>query len=108
METEKVVEQHLRKQTEANGGMCYKFVSPGRVNVPDRIVILPGIIAFVECKGTDGKVSKKQDRELKRLANLQMNVFVVYSKKNVDEVIERMMRYVRLQKSTPVSKAGNN
>lgn len=45
------IERYLRKQVEANGGKCWKWVSPGRRGVPDRIVIMPGgVIAFVELK----------------------------------------------------------
>jgi len=38
---ESKIETHLREQIEAIGGLCYKFVSPGRRNVPDRIVLMP-------------------------------------------------------------------
>ena len=102
METELSIEQHLRKCIEAIGGICYKFVSPGRDSVPDRICILPGVITFVECKGPGKKPTKKQHRELKRLANLKMNVFVVSSKAQVDEVVRRMMQYVNDGESTPI------
>ncbi len=108
METEKIVEQHLRKCVDALGGMCYKFISPGRDSVPDRICILPGVIAFVECKGPGKKPTKKQHRELQRLANLKMNVFVVSSKSQVDEVIRRMMAYVDDEESTPISKESDS
>lgn len=90
METEKTVEAYLRNKIEKLGGICYKFVSPGRVAVPDRICVLPGLIAFVECKGPGGKVNKKQHRELQRLADLKMNVFVVTTKAEVDALIERL------------------
>ena len=93
METEKQVETHLKKKVEELKGICYKFVSPGRDSVPDRICVLPNLLAFVECKGTHGKVSPKQDRELQRLADLKMNVFVVSSRKEVDALIERLKGY---------------
>jgi len=108
MDSEKQVEKFLKDETERRGGICYKFVSPGRVSVPDRIVILSGIIAFVECKGEGGKVNPKQHRELQRLADLKMNVFVVTTKAEVTEVIRRMMEYVILQESTPIPEASNN
>lgn len=48
---ESSVERRLRKRVEAAGGKCWKWVSPGRRGVPDRIVLLPGgVVAFVETK----------------------------------------------------------
>jgi hypothetical protein len=35
---ESEVESHLRLSVEAEGGMCEKYVSPGRAGVPDRVV----------------------------------------------------------------------
>ena len=40
--TEKQVEQNFVKAVKEAGGLAMKFVSPGRVGVPDRIVLLPG------------------------------------------------------------------
>ena len=66
MDSEKQVEAHLKKRIEEAGGICYKFISPGRDSVPDRICVLPGLVLFVECKGQGGKPSKKQHRELQQ------------------------------------------
>lgn len=111
METEKIVEQYLRKLIEKEGGMCYKFVSPGRDSVPDRICILPGIIAFVECKAPGKKPSPKQHRELQRLANLKMNVFVVDSKRAVNELMVKLKETIGHANSegpTPVPEKGDS
>jgi hypothetical protein len=60
------------------GGVAYKFTSPGRKGVPDRIVCLPGgIVVFVELKTLTGVVSPWQEREIKRLADLGMTVVVM-------------------------------
>ena len=39
---EKDIENYLRKEVIKAGGTSYKFVSPGVVGVPDRIVLFPG------------------------------------------------------------------
>ena len=67
--TEKQLEQKLVQAVKNNGGIAYKFVSPGHVGVPDRLIILPGNkIAFVEVKSPGkGKLSKLQEYELDRL-----------------------------------------
>ena len=48
---EKIIEEKLTKTVKQNGGVCWKFTSPGMAGVPDRIVLMPGgRIAFVEVK----------------------------------------------------------
>ncbi len=50
-ERESLIEKHLVAEVKKAGGVAFKFVSPGRRSVPDRIVLLPGgRIVFVECK----------------------------------------------------------
>lgn len=52
---EKDIERKLRKKIEDQGGRCLKWVCPGWVGVPDRIVLLPGArIYFVETKRPKG------------------------------------------------------
>jgi hypothetical protein len=34
---EKVIENYLCEEAKKIGGLCYKFTSPGRRGVPDRI-----------------------------------------------------------------------
>ncbi len=68
---EKVVEEALIKAVKRRGGMCLKFVSPGRINVPDRICIMPGgRVFFVECKAPGEKLRAGQAREAERLRAL--------------------------------------
>lgn len=48
---EYTVEHNIIHQVKARGGVCWKWVSPGRRGVPDRICIFPGpVIVFVELK----------------------------------------------------------
>lgn len=52
---EKAVEAALVRRVKVLGGLCEKFVSPGRRSVPDRLVTLPGgRIIFVEIKHQGG------------------------------------------------------
>lgn len=59
---EKEIEAKLRKLVESRGGLCLKWVCPGWVGVPDRIVLLPGgRVIFVETKRPKGgRVSPMQ------------------------------------------------
>ncbi|CDM90233.1 VRR-NUC domain-containing protein [Xenorhabdus bovienii] len=78
---ESVIENHLVKEIKKAGGIAYKFVSPGRRSVPDRICVLPGgRILFVECKAPGEKPRPDQIREHERLRALGCEVVILDSK----------------------------
>ncbi|CAM7597842.1 VRR-NUC domain-containing protein [Morganella morganii subsp. morganii] len=78
---EDVIERHLVSEVKKAGGIAYKFVSPGRRAVPDRLVLLPGgKIIFVECKAPGEKPRPDQLREHARLLALGHQVVVLDSK----------------------------
>lgn len=56
--------------------------------MPDRIVILPQMLLFVELKTAKGKLSELQKIQIKRLRRLGQTVYVIRSKKQVDDLIE--------------------
>ena len=81
---EKVIEQKLTKAVKQNGGVCWKFTSPGTAGVPDRIILMPkGQIAFVETKSpgeTPRPLQLSRHRLLRRLG------FKVYVLDNIDDI----------------------
>ena len=88
---ESTIETYFRKQVEAAGYRAYKFVSPGRVGVTDRIVPLPGgVLKLVELKAPDKEPRKTQLREHAYWRALGFEVFVIDSKKGVDAWIKKM------------------
>lgn len=81
------VEQHLVKEVKKAGGIAYKFVSPGKRSVPDRIVLLPGgRLVFVECKAPGKPPRADQLREHERLRALGFTV-VVLDSKNLEGIL---------------------
>jgi hypothetical protein len=77
---EKDIENALRKRVELLGGLCEKFVSPGRRSVPDRIVTLPGgSIVFVELKAPGKKPTPLQERDHETRRRLGCRVLVIDS-----------------------------
>lgn len=75
------IEDHLVKQVKKAGGIAYKFISPGRRSVPDRLVLLPdGKVIFVECKAPGEKPTAAQLREHKKIRALGFAVWVLDSK----------------------------
>ena len=76
----------LEKQIEASvcdyakncGLLVYKFTSPNRMAVPDRMFVRPdGKIFFIEFKREGQKPTPAQDREHERLRGHGVQVFVV-------------------------------
>jgi hypothetical protein len=77
---EKDIENALCARVKSLGGLCEKFVSPGRRSVPDRIVTLPGgAIVFVEVKAPGKKPTDLQERDHARRKALGCRVEVIDS-----------------------------
>lgn len=74
------LERGLVETVKKMGGKAYKWVSPGEIGVPDRIVILPGgKIIFVELKRpgrTDGR-SPRQKKIFEVLTALGCRVWLI-------------------------------
>lgn len=78
---ERDVEQHLVTRIKELGGVAYKFTSPARRSVPDRLVLLPdGKAIFVELKAPGKHPTELQKREHDRLRALGFRVLVLDSK----------------------------
>ncbi|OXE36639.1 MAG: hypothetical protein CGW95_06520 [Phenylobacterium zucineum] len=70
------------------GGIAYKFTSPVRANVPDRIVVMPGgRLIFVELKAPGKVANPAQLREHQRLRDLGQTVVVIDSLAGVEELL---------------------
>lgn len=86
------IEIYAVKEVRKLGGVAYKFTSPGRIGVPDRIMLFPnGIIYFVEFKAPGKKPTEGQLREHKRIRDLGFYVEVVDSKEDVDHMLNRVL-----------------
>lgn len=85
---ENKVERYLDSEILKLGGITRKWVSPGVNGVPDRIVIVNGLVWFVEVKTVDGRLSPWQKREIERLNDHGVAALVVYGVEGVDEFIQ--------------------
>ena len=75
---EKEIELSLVKRIKALGGVAYKFTSPNRRSVPDRLCLLPGgRVVFVECKAPGKMPTVLQAKEHERLRELGFAVLIV-------------------------------
>lgn len=83
---ERDIERYLVRRTIEHGGVAYKWVSPGRVGVADRIVLLPGgVVWFVELKTATGRLSPWQKVFAAEMRRMGMNYIVIKSKEEVDQ-----------------------
>ena len=92
MVREATVEAYLRDRVKAQGGVAYKFVSPGTGGVPDRLIVFPGgTVYFRELKAPGKKPTPLQVRQLDKLKALGFDVGVIDSKEGVDAFIKEVM-----------------
>ncbi len=87
---EKDIEAYLVKRVKALGGYAYKFVSPSNRGVADRLVVLPGVVWFVEVKAEGGRLSPLQTLFIEQMKRLDQNVIVVWNKEDVDKWISSL------------------
>ncbi|MEE3478770.1 MAG: VRR-NUC domain-containing protein [Succiniclasticum sp.] len=98
---EKDVEARLVRRVTAMGGRAYKWVSPGNVGVPDRIVIWPGgRIDMVELKTDTGRLSQIQEIQIRRLQALGCKIRVLYGDDDVDAYLSHAKKLVKAGEAT--------
>lgn len=87
---ERDIERRLVYGVRARGGIAYKFVSPGRRGVPDRLVLTAdgAPVVFVELKAPGGRLRPEQEREHRRLQDMGYEVHVLASYEDVDSFLE--------------------
>lgn len=85
---EKDIEKKLAKAVSDQGGIAYKFTSPGRRGVPDRLIVFNDKIAFVELKTSTGRLSALQVYELDRLTYKGQRCYVLNDPENIGPLID--------------------
>ena len=85
-------EQNLEKrfvfEVEKAGGKAWKFTSPGRAGVPDRLVLVPGgRVAFAELKAPGKKPTPLQQRRHQELHALGLGVYVIDSLEGIQAFV---------------------
>jgi hypothetical protein len=83
---EKIVENHFVWAVERIGGKTYKFTSPGRKGVADRIACLPdGSTWFVELKSKGGRLSALQKMFMSDMTLLDQRYACLWTIEQVDQ-----------------------
>lgn len=88
---ESFIEEKLTKAVKQNGGVCWKFTSPGTAGVPDRIILMPeGRIAFVEVKAPGEKPRPLQLSRHRLLRRLGFKVYVLDALEDIEKIISEL------------------
>ena len=91
---ESFIEEKLTKAVKQNGGVCWKFTSPGTAGVPDRIILMPkGHIAFVEVKAPGEKPRSLQLSRHSLLRRLGFKVYVLDTLEDIEKIISEVKDY---------------
>lgn len=88
---EQKVEAHLVARCREVGFLCWKFASPGRAGVPDRVVVAPTGTVFVETKRPGGKLRRLQEQTIEKMRRAGAEVHVVDTVAGVDVLVERLV-----------------
>lgn len=97
MEAERKVEQALKRAIEKAGGCCYKFTSPSRAGVPDRIVVLRGRVVFVELKATGEKPRVLQKAVARAIRKAGGRVYCLSSVEQTTRFVQTLKRRYPLE-----------
>lgn len=100
---EKDIEKHLVDLTRRAGGLCFKFTSPGRTGVPDRIVIYNGQTFFVELKRPGEEPRPDQVYIHEEMKKRGIFVYVLDSKQSVEEFLTSIGVEIKPPKQTKIN-----
>ena len=90
--SEKNLQRYLIINAKLHDVFCRKVQAIGHVGFPDMFLARNGRIVLVEMKSPTGKgrLSKKQEKEIERLRNEGINVYVIDSYAGADDVIKNL------------------
>ena len=90
--SERNLQRYLIISAELHDIFCRKVQAIGHVGFPDVFLARNGRIVLVELKSPSGKgrLSKKQEREIERLKNVGVTVYVIDTFEGADDVIRNL------------------
>jgi len=86
---ESAIEQAICRYAKSVGILQFKFTSPNRAGVPDRIFLLPDRrVIFMEMKTPKGRLSRLQENEIRIIHKYGHCVYVVDSVEQGKEILD--------------------
>lgn len=74
---ESFIEKKVCDHAKRNGFLAYKFTSPSRRGVPDRLFIGGGRVFFIEFKAPKGRLTKLQELTIQNMKKAGAEVYVI-------------------------------
>lgn len=88
MTPEGKVQAHLQRRFKAIGGLVRKISYEGRRGCPDLFIVLPGgVVVMVEVKKPGGIPEPHQTREIVRLRQRGVPVYVIDTIEDADKLV---------------------
>jgi Holliday junction resolvase len=88
--SESDLERKVVEYCRLKGMLCYKFSSPARRGVPDRIILYKGRVLFLELKAMGQTPTKLQLREIEMLSKAGFAATWVADFISAKECIDRL------------------
>jgi hypothetical protein len=85
------LQDHLKRVVQKSGGQYRKARWEGRSGCPDCFVwwTWPHV-AFIEIKADGDRLSKLQAREIERMTEAGIPVFIAHSIEEIDEIVKKV------------------
>ncbi len=87
---ESKIEKDVCDHASELGWLVYKFVSPGTRGVPDRVIMKNGIVIFIEFKKRNEVPSGLQKKQVKKIRDRGIKVFIVDDLKEGIDLINQL------------------
>jgi hypothetical protein len=85
------LEKWCREQTTKAGGYLLKWVSPGNAGVPDRILLLPYAVVFLEFKTPKAPLEPLQEVWRTRILKMGHDHYVVRTREQFSAILNLML-----------------
>lgn len=93
MGPEATIEHHVCQYARANGWLVWKFTSPRKRGVPDRLFLSPtGVYVLIEFKDLGEKPTALQQREIDLINRNHGNAYWVDNIKRGIEILESFQK----------------
>jgi hypothetical protein len=94
---EEKIESEFIRAVSVRGGCTWKFTSPGRRGVPDRLVLMPDCgpwsVNFVELKAPGEHLRPEQEDEHERMKSFGANIEVIDSYSAIADYFTLLRRF---------------
>lgn len=85
------IEGYLRRRSESMGYLCWKFTSPSKNGVPDRMLLGHGQTFFVETKAPGEQAHAQQLRVHDEMRDHGATVFVGDTEEAIEALLRKMV-----------------